>query len=132
MIGALIMDIGYGIKVESTDDKYIEIAEKAQEGLDPATDKNIVDIIPWSMYFYSVKARLPTLSYGCNLVQHVPNWLPGSFSLRDVSPTLYSLDNFSLGMGWKKQIDAYKVMALAMCDVPYEHVLQQLVSRRCP
>lgn len=94
MIGALIMDIGYGIKVESTDDKYIEIAEKAQEGLDPATDKNIVDIIPWSTCFYSVNAWLLTLSYGCYLVQHVPNWLPGSSRLRDASSTLYSLKAF--------------------------------------
>ncbi|EIM81471.1 cytochrome P450 [Stereum hirsutum FP-91666 SS1] len=86
MVGALIMDIGYGIKVKSADDKYIEIAEKAQEGMDPATDKNIVDIFPW--------------------IQHVPSWVPG--------------------MGWKKQIDAYKTMVLAMCDVPYQHVLQQL------
>lgn len=64
MMGTLIMDIGYGIKVKSADDKYIKIAEKTQESMDPATDKNIVDIFPWSTYFYSVKARLLTSMCG--------------------------------------------------------------------
>lgn len=78
MMGTLIMDIGYGIKVKSPDDKYIKIAEKTQESMDPATDKNIVDIFPWSKYFYSVKVQPLTLMRDCYLVQHVPSWIPGS------------------------------------------------------
>lgn len=47
MTGSLILDIAYGIKVESENDEYIEIAERGQEGMERSGDKNLVDIIPW-------------------------------------------------------------------------------------
>lgn len=84
MMGTLIMDIGYGIKVKSADDKYIKIAEKTQESMDPATDKNIVDIFPWSTYPCLFEAHLFTSMCGYYLVQHVPSWLPGVSQCGDV------------------------------------------------
>ncbi|KAJ3521607.1 hypothetical protein NM688_g8996 [Phlebia brevispora] len=70
MTGSLILDISHGITVKANDDEYIEIAERAQDGMEKSGDANIVDIIPW--------------------IFQLPTWLPG--------------------MGWKKQILAWRAL----------------------
>lgn len=41
MTGSLILDIAYGIKVKQDNDEFIEIAERAQEGMEKSADKVI-------------------------------------------------------------------------------------------
>lgn len=38
MTGSLILEVAYGIKVKPEHDEYVEIAERAQEGMDKALD----------------------------------------------------------------------------------------------
>ncbi|KAJ7021454.1 cytochrome P450 [Mycena alexandri] len=60
LAGALIMEVTYGLEVESTEDPYIQIAEEAMHGLGIACIPGtfLVDLIP--------------------ALKYVPSWFPGA------------------------------------------------------
>ncbi|KAJ7836430.1 cytochrome P450, partial [Mycena leptocephala] len=60
MIGALVMDITYGIRVRSCDDPYIDIAKEAMHGLSVAS-------IPGAFLVDTIHA-----------LKYVPDWVPGA------------------------------------------------------
>ncbi|KAH8826019.1 cytochrome P450 [Flagelloscypha sp. PMI_526] len=53
----LILDIGYGLEVNSHEDYYIQVATAGMDTLGQTSGKHIVDVLPWT--------------------QHLPAWLPG-------------------------------------------------------
>ncbi|KAJ7483546.1 cytochrome P450 [Mycena latifolia] len=60
MAGALIMDVTYGIDVDSSNNQYIDLAEEAMHGLSVASlpGRFLVDTFP--------------------ALKHVPSWIPGA------------------------------------------------------
>lgn len=110
-----MLDISYGIQTKPENDEFIETADKALRGVEACDNMSIIDLLPWSTYFYSHyhcitflhlthRRRSRTL-----LVQHMPSWIPG--------------------MWWKKKVDVIKSQVLRMRDAPYEWITEQLVSR---
>ncbi|KAJ7880182.1 cytochrome P450 [Mycena leptocephala] len=60
MIGALVMDITYGIRVRSSNDPYVNMAEEAMHGLSVAS-------IPGTFLVDTIHA-----------LKYVPDWVPGA------------------------------------------------------
>jgi hypothetical protein len=60
MTGELVMSITYGIAVKSTNDPYINVAEKGMQGVVEAAIPGsfLVDMIPW--------------------LRWIPEWMPGA------------------------------------------------------
>lgn len=71
MIGATILTIAYGIKISSTDDPLIALAEAANHSVSQAA------VLPIT----SLMDIFPVLKY-------IPKWFPGMCSISEVNLTL--------------------------------------------
>ncbi|KAF7368440.1 Cytochrome P450 [Mycena venus] len=77
LAGALIMDVTYGIDVESLDDPYIKIAEEALHGLAIACVPGTFMVVRLASY----PAHQDTQTHFQDLIpalKYVPSWFPGA------------------------------------------------------
>jgi len=77
-VGAVIMDVVYGIQVTGTRDKYITVAEDVVERISSAAmpGKFLVDSIPSCTLHKSFRYEYRLTSM--LTVRYIPRWLPGS------------------------------------------------------
>lgn len=69
MTGSLILDVAYGIKVKPEHDRYVEIAERAQEGMDKSMDAVrlvLLCAVTRAMPTYAYRRIWSTFSRGFN------------------------------------------------------------------
>jgi hypothetical protein len=100
------MKMIYGIEIAPKDDRYVEIAEQALDGVVTAATPGafFVDIFPWCKYGSEAR-RCQTDQHMA--VKYLPEWMPGA--------------------GFKKKA-TWKESVFEMRDAPFEAVQKALVS----
>lgn len=104
------MAIAYGIDVNSVDDSYVAIAERALEGLSEAAVPGayMVDQIP----LRELRSVLEIVTAESPLVKYIPSWLPGG--------------------RFKVKAAGWRALADAMPNKPFQAVKDALVSPSIP
>lgn len=104
------MNVIYGIEIAPKADRYIDIAEKALEGMAKAAAPGafLVDVFP-SCECCS-RARWYPIDYNAT-VKYVPGWMPGA--------------------GFQKKAANWKKYVLEMRDEPFAAVQKAFVSTCC-
>jgi hypothetical protein len=101
------MNVIYGIVISPRADRYIDIAEKALEGMAKAAAPGafLVDVFPWC----ECCSRAKWYPIDCDaIVKYVPDWMPGA--------------------GFQKKAANWKKYVLEMRDAPFAAVQKALVS----
>lgn len=101
------MSVIYGIEISPKADRYIDIAEKALEGMAKAAAPGafLVDIFPWcECYDLAERSSIDVLYQ----VRYIPAWVPGA--------------------GFQKKAAIWKKYVLEMRDAPFIAVQKALVS----
>lgn len=79
---AVVVEIAYGHEVKSSDDEYVELAEKSNDILLGLGDTSLIDLFPKRKFHFIIGFWTFTLIYTFHIVKYLPAWFPGAWFVR--------------------------------------------------